>query len=32
VGATRVHAFDSLYQADGDARAVASELAGALAA
>ena len=32
VGATRVHAFDSLYQADGDARAVAGELVGALAA
>jgi 1-deoxy-D-xylulose-5-phosphate reductoisomerase len=27
-----VHSFDSLYQADGDARAVASELVGALAA
>jgi len=32
VGATRVHAFDSLYEADGDARAVAGELVGALAA
>jgi len=27
-----VHSFDSLYRADGDARAVASELVGALAA
>jgi 1-deoxy-D-xylulose-5-phosphate reductoisomerase len=27
-----VHSFDSLYQADGDARAVAGELAGALTA
>jgi 1-deoxy-D-xylulose-5-phosphate reductoisomerase len=27
-----VHSFDSLYQADGDARAVAGELVGALAA
>src|SRR5688572_2371771 len=27
-----VHSFDSLYEADGDARAVASELVGALAA
>jgi len=27
-----VHAFDSLYQADGDARAVAADLVGALAA
>ena len=32
VGATRVHAFDSLYDADTQARAVASELVGALAA
>ncbi len=28
----RVHSFDSLYAADGDARAVAGELVGALAA
>jgi hypothetical protein len=27
-----VHSFDSLYRADGDARAVAGELVGALAA
>ena len=27
-----VHAFDSLYEADGEARAVAGELVGALAA
>jgi 1-deoxy-D-xylulose-5-phosphate reductoisomerase len=32
VPAARVHAFDSLYEADGDARAVASDLVGALAA
>jgi 1-deoxy-D-xylulose-5-phosphate reductoisomerase len=32
VPAARVHAFDSLYEADGDARAVAGELVGALAA
>jgi 1-deoxy-D-xylulose-5-phosphate reductoisomerase len=32
VGAMRVHAFDSLYAADGEARAVAGELVGALAA
>jgi 1-deoxy-D-xylulose-5-phosphate reductoisomerase len=32
VPATRVHAFDSLYEADAQARAVASELVGALAA
>jgi 1-deoxy-D-xylulose-5-phosphate reductoisomerase len=31
VPAARVHAFDSLYQADGDARAVAGGLVGALA-
>jgi 1-deoxy-D-xylulose-5-phosphate reductoisomerase len=32
VGASRVHAFESLYRADGEARAVAGELVGALAA
>jgi 1-deoxy-D-xylulose-5-phosphate reductoisomerase len=32
VGASRVHAFESLYRADGEARAVAAELVGALAA
>ena len=31
VPAARVHAFESLYQADGDARAVAGELVGVLA-
>src|SRR4051812_29988278 len=32
VGSMRVHAFDSLYAADAEARAVAGELVGALAA
>ncbi len=32
VGASRVHAFESLYVADGEARGVAGELIGALAA
>ncbi len=32
VGAMRVHAFDTLYVADGEAREVAGELIGALAA
>lgn len=32
IPAAGVHSFDSLYEADGDARAVASELVGALAA
>ena len=32
VPATRVHSFDSLYDADAEARAVAGELVGALAA
>ncbi len=32
IPATGVHSFDSLYEADGDARAVAAELVGALAA
>jgi 1-deoxy-D-xylulose-5-phosphate reductoisomerase len=32
VGATRVHGFDALYDADADGRAVAAELVGALAA
>jgi 1-deoxy-D-xylulose-5-phosphate reductoisomerase len=32
VGASRVHAFESLYVADGEAREVAGELIGALAA
>jgi 1-deoxy-D-xylulose-5-phosphate reductoisomerase len=32
VPAARVHAFDSLYEADGEARIVASELVGAPAA
>src|SRR5688500_4978747 len=32
VPAAGVHSFDSLYQADGDARAVAADLVGALAA
>jgi len=32
VPAARVHAFDSLYEADAEARAIAAELVGALAA
>jgi hypothetical protein len=32
VPAARVHAFDTLYVADGEARAVAAELVGALTA
>jgi hypothetical protein len=32
IPAIGVHSFESLYEADGDARAVAAELIGALAA